>query len=288
MAKTVFFDKDGKPQLLTSYCVFVDLLGFRHEIRAAVSSGSEKEVFDQFMSVVEPEIQRTMMPQEDEGDDRFPRCWDAKVFTDNVVLGYPIHSHGESEFGFALTQLLEFQLHLALEGYFVRGGWSVGLLFMNQNTIYGSALLDAYDLEQEHAVYPRVILSEGVKDFVYHHMAFYAEHPPQCQHLLCDANGMLMTNYLSEVIGDEWIEWDWLVKHAKQISLRLEQYSGTKKVFAKYEWLAAYHNFFCDLLKDSEEYAEDVRVKGTFPDAGLRLLTREDSPYPPSPKRRWW
>jgi hypothetical protein len=284
---TTYYDQTNAPRLVRSYCVFVDFLGFRHEIKTAVELGNEDEVFQRFMRMVEPEIKQ-LVPSEKDSIEGWPRMWDAKVFTDNVVLGYALWSgHGEKEFGQAICQLVQFQISVAMQGHFVRGGWAVGNLFMNQNTVFGSALLDAHHLESSYAVFPRIVLSPEMKDYVLHHIAFYSSDAPQYEDLLIDAKGDVMTNYLAETIVDGRVNWALLEKHSQIISTRLSEYSSNERVLPKYQWLAAYHNFFCDLVRKGEGYSDAVRVVGAFPDYGLRSLKREDSPYPPSAKKAW-
>jgi hypothetical protein len=54
-----------------------------------------------------------------------------KSFTDNVLLAHPRFSKDmEAEFGFILWSILEYQFEMALKGFFIRGGLSVGPLFV--------------------------------------------------------------------------------------------------------------------------------------------------------------
>jgi hypothetical protein len=55
-----------------------------------------------------------------------------------------------------------YQLSMALDDYFIRGAISVGELFLDPNTAFGPALLEAHDLESNVARDPRVILAPGV------------------------------------------------------------------------------------------------------------------------------
>lgn len=280
MPPTVYFDEAGKPRLVQSYCVFADFLGFRQQIQDAVKNGEEQVVFKRFMEEIEPEIENTINPGPKDEIEGFPRMWDAKVFTDNVVLGYSLWSdRGEKEFGHAITQLLEFQYAVALKGFFVRGGWAVGNLFMNRNTVFGAALLDAYDLESQVAKFPRIVLSEKMKDLVFKHMARYAEDPPQCFHLLVDEKGMLFTNYLSEAIVDGEVQWHELRRHADLVAERLAQFVANEAVYAKYLWLADYHNFFCGLVSKGKGYSDELRISVDVPSFGIRELLHDDSPY---------
>ncbi len=243
-------------------------------------NGEEQVIFQQFMQEIEPEIANTINPDPQDEIEGFPRMWDAKVFTDNVVLGYSLWSdRGEKEFGHAITQLLEFQYAVALKGFFVRGGWAVGNLFMNRNTVFGAALLDAYDIESKVAKFPRIVLSEKMKDLVFKHMARYSDSPPQCFHLLVDEKGILFTNYLSEAIVDGEVQWHELRRHAHLIAERLAKFVGNEAVYAKYLWLAGYHNFFCGLVSKDKGYSDDLRIFVEVPSFGIRELRHHDSPY---------
>jgi hypothetical protein len=205
--------------------------------------------------------------------------WDAKVFTDNIVLGYALWSgHGENEFGNVLMQVIEFQMSVALNGHFVRGGWAIGKLFMNANTVFGAPLLEAYELESTQAVFPKIILSDGVKDVVKHHMTFYAEdnRPPHCRYIAIDNVGTLFVHYLMWLAEGEEIDWEPLQTHKQRVEDNLTRHKENGRVYAKYEWLAAYHNFFCDYYADEPGYSAGYRIAGTFPDFGIRFLERTD------------
>jgi hypothetical protein len=280
MPRTVFFDDNDKPRLVQSYCVFADFLGFRQQIQDSVKNGEEQAIFKRFMEEIEPEIENTINPGPEDDIEGFPRMWDAKVFTDNVVLGYSLWSdRGEKEFGHAITQLLEFQYAVAMKGFFVRGGWAVGNLFMNRNTVFGAALIEAYDLESQVAKHPRIVLSETMRGMVFMHMARYSSDPPQCLHLLVDEKGILFTNYLSEAIVDGEVQWHELRRHADLVAERLAQFEGNEAVYAKYLWLAGYHNFFCGLVSKGEGYTDDLRVSVDVPSFGIHELLHDDSPY---------
>ena len=93
------------------------------------------------MNELEPLIDESFSTEEDDeflvnssetSSARIPRMWDAKIYTDNILAGYAIWSEsGENEFGHAISSCLEFQFDAAMKGYFVRGGFAVGNLFMN-------------------------------------------------------------------------------------------------------------------------------------------------------------
>lgn len=51
-------------------------------------------------------------------------------------------------------------------GFLCRGGISKGLLYHEKNIAFGPAMIEAYHLESKKALYPRIILSKDVEDFV--------------------------------------------------------------------------------------------------------------------------
>jgi len=47
-------------------------------------------------------------------------------------------------------------------GWLVRGGISIGELFIDETMVWGEALLKAYDLESNAAIYPRILLDSNL------------------------------------------------------------------------------------------------------------------------------
>src|SRR5271157_4123340 len=276
---TFYYDQEQRPQLRNSYCVFLDFLGFTDEIRVSADKGEEEAVFRRFMTEIVPLIKTLILPQAADNDRQYPRRWDAKVFSDNMIVGHVVWTEdGEAEFGRTLVPLMEFQLRAACSGYFVRGGWSLGNLFMDETTVFGTALLDAYELESKQAKFPRIILSDEMKEKVFRQMSSQA-HPAHCDYLIVDDAGNLMTHYLANTISDDEIEWGAIVAHSSVIRDRLSDHASNERVLPKYKWLAAYHNFFCESLQNAPGYCVDVKIPGDLPDYGIRRLQTKDSPY---------
>lgn len=243
--ENIFYAKDGSPMMAKCYCAFIDVLGFNKKIEDSFKSKNEHDLFLRFHSVANPFLKQM---NEDLKDSYL--C--AKVFTDNIVLAYPLISDdGESEFGFTIWTLLEYQLHMALEGFFVRGGLAIGDLFMDDYMVYGTGILNAYGLENKIARDPRIVLSDEVTERLRSHLKFYAnpKSSPQNHHVLIDADGKAFLNYLSELIyddGEEYlVNWDDLAKHKEQIIKAVEENYSNPEIWSKYFWLVNYHNYFC-------------------------------------------
>jgi len=278
MRKSVYFKENGIPQLLTSYCVFMDILGFTNTISDSFAKGEGEALFQRFYEVISSQTE-LLTPAHDPG---WPSRWIAKLFTDNIVLGHPLKSPGESEFGSVVWTVASYQLAMALEGFFVRGGIALGDLFIDDNTVFGPALIEAHAIESTLARDPRIILSKDVHDLVITHTKFYARpaSSPQNRVILIDVDGRAFVNYLDELIldhtGGHSVYWDGLGRHKKHIEAALLKYKHQPSIWSKYDWLANYHNFFCAELQDYSGYSESYFVTSELAKTYPFRLIKED------------
>jgi hypothetical protein len=260
----------GKPVHRLSYCAFLDILGFSARLRASYRANEEDDLLQQFHKIFDRRI-NSLKSEVNESLLYF------KSFSDNVLLAHPQFSEDlESEFGFILWSILEYQYEMALQGFFIRGGLSVGKLFVDENSVYGEALLDAYELETNVAVNPVVVLSDDAMKLVDLHLSYYmGESAPQARSVLVNADGRYFINYLSECILEnsegEWLDIASLRKHKVQIEKALVQYAAQPAVFAKFSWLAAYHNYFCESVSSANDYTDDLKVGSDL--ASVRFKT---------------
>lgn len=120
--RKIFHAEDGKPGFEFSVCVFMDVLGFAESQKKSFENKTGLKEFQRFYSIIRSELDHLNRQRNEFADDPL---WELKVFTDNIVLGYPIGDgeiqHAESEIGWATTAI-SYQLAMAREGYFVRGG----------------------------------------------------------------------------------------------------------------------------------------------------------------------
>ena len=128
-------------------------------------------------------------------------------------------------------------------------------------------MLEAIKVEKEIARDPRVVLSDGVVEFVNRHVQFYGNpyQAPQNRLVLRDADGRVFINYLNHLwvdISEDalGLDADSLAKHKDNVIRNLEQYRVQPRVWAKYQWVANYHNYFCGLLKHLKNYNDDLLI----------------------------
>ncbi|MCP1450345.1 hypothetical protein [Priestia megaterium] len=244
------FEYDSSnPKLLHSVVCFIDVLGFKSLGLEAIKNGTGDEFLENIHSSL-GKARASITP--------YPFLpAKIKVFTDNVVIGWPIRGDGEGELGNTFLNLSEYQLALALDGFFIRGGISIGPHFMDEETVFGPELIKAYELESQVAVYPRIILSEESKQDVKRFTRYYMDvkGSPFYTELLEDMDGEWFLNYLDilfDIFEDEVAQKDFtsvyrsLEVHKTNIESALEKYSSNYKLLKKYAWLANYHNYFCD------------------------------------------
>jgi len=133
---------------------------------------------------------------------------------------------------------------MALNGFFIRGGLTIGSIYLDENIIFGKALLDTYKYESKIACTPRIIIDEIVKKEInkYIEKEDYKEDTPQNKYILIGDDEKEFIDYLT-IIHQLWGK---ILKHKEIIEKKLNEHRSDLKVFSKYQWLACYHNYFCD------------------------------------------
>ncbi|WP_447899148.1 hypothetical protein [Stenotrophomonas maltophilia] len=262
MEKSEYFF-DGKPAHRQSFCAFLDVLGFSERISASYKDGSADTLLGSFHQILAKSIAQ-LKETTDESMLYF------KSFTDNVVLAHPAFSDDmESEFGFILWSINQYQFQMALQGFFIRGGLAVGQLFIDDNSVYGAALLEAYRLESKSAVNPIVVLCDKTMELVDEHLGYYAESSaPHLKDVLKGPDGRYFLNYLTECIVEgsdqEYLDAESLRLHKQQIESALKAHAELPTVFSKFSWLAAYHNYFCETVSTYPGYNDSLKVCATL------------------------
>lgn len=249
----------GKPVHRLSFCAFLDVLGFSARISESYEDKSSNKLLQEFHAAFGKLVSELKSQSSDS------RLY-YKSFSDNVLLAVPRYSHDmESESGNILIATSEYQFQMALKGFFVRGGISVGPLFVDENSVYGGALIAAYELESKVAVNPIVILCNETAKLVDKHLGYYAgDWAPQRRMILVNSDGRYFINYLDECILETYdegkLDAESLAIHRDQIQFALAKYAKQPAVFAKFSWLSAYHNYFCDTVSSYPSYSDELKV----------------------------
>lgn len=143
---------------------------------------------------------------------------------------------------------------------FSRGGLARGPFFASELFVYGPALVAAYQLESKTAIYPRIILSDGVTAHARTELTQFGGGETEVHRklLAVDDDGWVFVNYLDS-IWDEPEEVDeMLAEHRGHIADNLESQRGKPHIHLKYQWLAGYHDRFCRSRLGAEQAAEHL------------------------------
>ena len=251
--KTMFPRWDPEsPTLLPTIVCYADILGYRAETERAHRLGKETE-FLRRTSKSLAEAYESVRNAKTLGG-LVESVFGMKVFTDNIVVAHPLswpdYSLGESELGTILTLFASVQARLAADGFLLRGGIAFGDHYQDDDLVFGSAFLEAVDLDKSEGP-PRLVVASSVESLVSKHLKFYEDHnwAPLYDQLLEDPrDGRLFVNYLWSAFDhfpDGPIDHELLSSHGELVRARLNLNQSVPSVLAKYEWMASYHNYVC-------------------------------------------
>ncbi|MGD0544808.1 MAG: nitroreductase family protein [Candidatus Acidiferrales bacterium] len=177
------------------------------------------------------------------------------TFSDHVVRTVPLDGLGGDEIlatvQFELSQIQHVQANLVVNGIFVRGAMTRGSIYINDEIVFGPALVHAYEMEQKVAIYPRIVVDRttviaGMQSAVgKENMTRLCE-----DYLFYGEDEQWSVNYLQA--GDELGERLTLLKgHSKVLRRKLSEISDSA-VLAKFRWLADFQNSIVAQLADAD------------------------------------
>lgn len=253
--KNPYLDPSGQPTMKKSVVVFLDILGYSDLIKYPRTDKENAQLLTHLHNAL-TESRRNIDPGETSFNHDEKDLYAMRSFTDNIVIGYPIRGDAEAELGSIFIKLPYFQMDMALNGYFIRGGISIGNLYIDDLTVFGPGLIEAYEGEVNLARDPRIILTETSLAAVDEHLSYYGRrnHAPQNYSLLKDSDGQVFINYLETLISEEGGYFsDELLKHKENTEIKLSHFHKNPKIWSKYFWVANYHNFFCETYLDIDK-----------------------------------
>lgn len=242
------YEREGDPKLLQSFVCYADVLGYEQESARAIASGRGETFLKKLRDTLNAAYERVRSKAEDWPlDSRYA----VKVFTDNIVVGCPIadvnKSLGEPELSHVLDTFIELQAGFAMQGLFLRGGIAQGLHYMDDDIVFGDALLEAVKMDRSGGP-PRLALTPTTVETVRRHLAFSDRRIGAPHDLLEDADGTVFLNYLNAAFvafPDAGVFFDVIEQHRDSVRENLVRFRGVPGIRSKYEWAARYHNFVC-------------------------------------------
>ena len=242
---------------------FVDILGFRNLVDESVEDNYT------YLRIHNALVNFRKLKKEKE-DEFYDKDVKVTTFSDSLVISYPLDFVGG--LFHILYDLTYLQLQLLQEGVFVRGGITIGKLRHVQNEIFGPAMNEAYKLESESAVYPRIIISESIinkgidntyertNDIALDKYSWKCESKEVYEFLKKDRDGWYSLDFLR--ILDEIDTTEEYIRALKRIRSYIAKsiliHRNDEHILEKYIWVAEYFNMV--LGEFSMEHGNDIDV----------------------------
>ena len=217
------------PDLLLEehYILYIDLLGYK----VIINEIPEQE----FLKIINKSYNEAkriinIMSQPTHSNSVF----DYKVFSDNIVVA----TTADSIYALYSLSYIAYILQRAFidKKILCRGAITKGLLYIDQEYVFGSGLIRAYELEDTVAYYPRIILDR---------LAETAELLKLYDVYYKDNDGYIIIDYLRNREQEIQRSVLFLTKHKQVIESGLGKKQKNECVYQKYAWCREYHNSVC-------------------------------------------
>lgn len=229
------------------FVAFIDFLGFTEAI-ATVDDERRTKLLRLLVALSELQTEFTIETQAAPGGVATEVAPNITTFSDNMVISYPLEKIRAKGYydatrtplfimdGFA--RLISWLAIAALRiGFLIRGGAAIGRLFHYHGVVYGEGMLEAYRIENQVSVYPRIVLSDSVIG----RPAWNAS--PK---ILTDVDGLRHVDYFSGLFLNSVVAPDGYVPTpaelytgARQVissELKRLKVSNQQRAFAKWTW----------------------------------------------------
>ena len=273
-------ENPGVPHVKPSWVLLLDILGFQEAVLDAERAGTTDVLLGRFRRAIDGNSQLLRTPDVPE----FSALYAIRTFSDHLVLGWPYVEDGETEFGHIVLSAAQYQLGLALEGFFVRGALVQGEVYMDENTVFGAAIVEAHRLESSVAEYPRLILSERAVRIVQQHIGFYSDpwRSPQANELLVGSDGLVYLNHLRAAVPSEDEEVlesfrEIFSQHRAIVVQNLERNRNNLRILSKYLWLSSLHNY---TVRELYGEGSDLAIPLSLPPIDHHSIVDEERPRP--------
>lgn len=206
----------------THVIAYIDMLGTTSKIKAS-SSGNAllqiKQIYEQMIGIYSTGAM---------ADEHIK----TKVFSDNIIIARETSTVDQTvsvNLGQMIGLAAAFQFRAMISGWPVRGGITVGNLYMDDIFVWGTGLLRAYELESKIAITPRIVIDPNLESEI---LDKYTVH---CWRK--DA-GLSIVNYLSMCGNEE------TMKAVRNPIIDLLK-SSNEMTIGKIEWLKDDFNKMC-------------------------------------------
>jgi hypothetical protein len=272
---SAFLSDTGRPILRQSIVAFFDILGFSEASTSSATVVDSQNVLDKIVGAIDDSRDFVRQSFPDNKLAKFGN-WAIKFFSDNLAFGYPLDDKSADQATaayFVMRCAQRYQLRMVLNGYFVRGALTQGPICLTDEIIFGSALVECYELESKASIVPRVILTEALRQLILSPTSTTEPSSSNVRDSICrDVDGWWFLNYLEAARKSTGISWDYIARHKESI---LKSLSTTTRhdVLPKFGWACRYHNVFCHWHRDDPGYSDRFRIDRADEQSTIGRLT---------------
>ncbi len=240
------------------YVAFLDLLGFKNMVYQSVGDQNilnNINIALSYIGKMQHDNYNGIMPMVDLGKQ-------VTAFSDSIVISYDASISGG---GFLVLMDLVFICNDLLGiGIPIRGGVTVGPLIHDAQKCFGPAMIDAYLMESQRALYPRIIINQNV-------IEYDLSKPGQANTIEYEAeylqgiikkdpcDGLLFLDYMKQCneFDSPEIYDDYILRTKEFIIRNLYAYANNDKLYPKYNWLKWYFN---ETITTVYRHPEQLRI----------------------------
>ena len=257
-----FVSLSGVPTLRHSVTAFLDVLGFSQLCSLETDITESQRILLRIDNAIRDAVAAVEQSLSAEDEPVF-RNGAAKFFSDNLLYALACDDEAalitSAELVLRLVQ--HYQLRMALNGFFIRGGITRGPICVTDEIVFGNALIESYLLESKASIVPRVIVARELCEKL-RSLSAIAQESFANDYLCQDVDEWWFVNYLDATVQDGHVQWALIQSHKERI---LQALGGSHRhdVLPKFGWLSRYHNMFCYWHRDTCGYSNEYRIERT-------------------------
>jgi len=199
--------------------LYIDILGFSRMVKNDCENISDNKYFEKlkesFFFI----------------KGKFGTDVEMKQFSDSIIVSIPLKPSRQEEFIKIIDIARNIQIEMFKKEILSRGGMSFGKHFSENDFIFSDALINAYNLEKDHAKNPRIIISQDLLSLFEIENLLVSE-----RKIIKEDDGRYFVNYINLINIDE------CNKVLNSIFPNGSEYDYS--IAEKYRWLYEYASFY--------------------------------------------
>ena len=237
-----YLETEGEKKKFDNYIIaYIDFLGIKEKMKNESSYES--------LQILKFLLMGTKRTASYISDINTINDFEIKIFSDNIVIAQKVEEERVNDQIISIVNLMgSIQFHALLQfDFWLRGGITIGELFIDDSVVWGNGLIEAYNIEDNLANYPRIVLSNKVLE----------------KYQSCKKESLNLFGLIKKDFDGLWFV-DFLIaapnlKMIPSISKFLSDIVVTyvnkpDRVKQKINWMITYFNSYCCKFKERGEY----------------------------------